>query len=58
MNFLECVKITSIGLKLNRPQLQHLLFLERNKSQKTQLLLGFRTKPGVLCGLPVAYLLF
>ena len=28
-SFLECVKITAIGLKLDRPQLQHcLLFLE------------------------------
>ena len=29
--FSECVKIASVGLKLDRPQLQHwLLFLEHN----------------------------
>ena len=29
--FLKCVKIASVGLKLDRPQLQHwLLFLEHN----------------------------
>ena len=39
-NFSGGVKITSIGLKLDRPQLQHwLLFLEHNKSQTTQILL-------------------
>ena len=33
--FLECVKITSVGVKLNRPQLQHwLLVLEHNTFQK------------------------
>ena len=38
--FLEWVKLTSIGIKLDRPHLQHwLLFLEHDKSQKTQMLL-------------------
>ena len=31
LTFLECVKIASVGLKLDRPQLQHwLLFLEHS----------------------------
>ena len=44
--FLEGVKITSIGLKLNRPQLQHwLLFLEYNRLSSKDL--------NVVAGLPV-----
>ena len=35
-NFLERVKITSVGLKLDRPQLQHwLLFLEHILTNKS-----------------------
>ena len=35
--FLEGVKITSVGLKLNRPQLQHwLLFLEHNTIKRSK----------------------
>ena len=38
--FLECIKMTSTGVELDRPQLQQWLsFLEHNNSQKTQLLL-------------------
>ena len=46
LNFLEGVKITSVGLKLDRPQLQHwLLFLEHN---------WFRSKDvSVVADLPV-----
>ena len=34
----ECVKITPVGLKLDRPQLQHwLLFLEHNKFRSKDL---------------------
>ena len=44
--FLECVKITSVGLKLDRPQLQHwLLFLEHNRYRSKYL--------NVVAGLPV-----
>ena len=44
--FLEGVKITSVGLKLDRPQLQHwLLFSEHNR---------FRSKDlNVVAGLPI-----
>ena len=44
--FLEGVKITSVGLKLGRPQLQHrLLLLEHNKLRPKDL--------NVAVGLPV-----
>ena len=44
--FLEGVKITSVGLKLNRPQLQHWLLLLEHKR--------FRSKDlNVAAGLPV-----
>ena len=44
--FLEGVKITSVGLKLDRPQLQHwLLFLEHNRLRSEDL--------NVVAGLPV-----
>ena len=44
--FLEGVKITSVGLKLERPQLQHwLLFLEHNRLRPKDL--------NVVAGLPV-----
>ena len=44
--FLECVKISSIGLKLDRPQLQHwLLFLEHNRLRSNNL--------NVVAGIPV-----
>ena len=34
--FLECVKITSVGLQLDRPHLKHwLLFLEHNRSENS-----------------------
>ena len=47
--FLEGVKITSVGLKLDRPQLQHwLLFLEHNTINR------LRSKDlNVVAGLPV-----
>ena len=47
--FLEDVKITSVGLKLYRPQLQHwLLFLEHNTIKR------LRSKDlNVVAGLPV-----
>ena len=36
--FLEGVKITSVGLKIDRPQLQHwLLFLEHNRLRSKDL---------------------
>ena len=39
--FLECVKITSSGLKLDRPHLQHwLLFLEHNRSENSNVVSG------------------
>ena len=45
--FLEGVKITSAGLKLDRPQLQHwLLFLEHNR-------LRSKDFKNVVAGLPV-----
>ena len=44
--FPEGVKITSVGLKLDRPQLQHwLLFLEHNRLTSKDL--------NVVAGLPV-----
>ena len=44
--FRECVKITSVGLKLDRPQLaQRLLFLERNRPRSEN--------SNVVAGLPV-----
>ena len=44
--FLEGVKITSVGLKLDRPQLQHwLLFLEHNRLRSKDL--------NIVAGLPV-----
>ena len=44
--FLECVRITSVGLKLDRPQLQHwLLFLAHNRSRSEN--------SNVVAGLPV-----
>ena len=44
--FLEDVKISSVGLKLNRPQLQHwLLFLEHNRIGSKDV--------NVVAGLPV-----
>ena len=44
---LVCVKITSAGLKLDRPQLQHwLLFLDHNRLRSKDLL-------NVVVGLPV-----
>ena len=47
--FLKGVKITSVGLKLDRPQLQHwLLFLEHNTANR------LRCKDlNVVAGLPV-----
>ena len=47
--FLEGVKITSVGLKLDRPQLQHwLLYLEHNTINR------LRSKDlNVVAGLPV-----
>ena len=47
--FLESVKITSVGLKVDRPQLQHwLLFLEHNTINR------LRPKDlNVITGLPV-----
>ena len=47
--FLEGVKITAVGLKLDRPQLQHwLLFLEHNTTN------SLRSKDlNVVAGLPV-----
>ena len=45
LNFFSCVKITSVGLKLDRPQLQHwLLFLEHNR---------LRSENSNVVGLPV-----
>ena len=44
--FFEGVKITSVGLKLDRPQLQHwLLFLEHNELRSKDL--------NAVAGLPV-----
>ena len=44
--FLEGVKITSVGLKLDRPQVQHwLLFLEHNRLTPKEV--------NVVAGLPV-----
>ena len=44
--FLEGVKITSVGVKLDRPQVQHwLLFLEHNRLRSKDL--------NVVAGLPV-----
>ena len=37
-NFLKCVRITSVGLKLDRPQLQHWLsFLEHSRLKSKDL---------------------
>ena len=39
--FLECVKITSVGLELDRPQLQHwLLFLEHDRFENSNAVAG------------------
>ena len=39
--FLECVKTTSVGLKLDRPQLQHwLLLLEHSRSENSNAAAG------------------
>ena len=44
--FLEGVKVTSVALKLDRPQLQHwLLFLEHNRLRSEDI--------NVVAGLPV-----
>ena len=50
--FLKCVKITSVSLKLDRPQLQHwLLFLEHNKprSESTNVVAGLPVPMGYDC---------
>ena len=45
--FLEGVKITSVSLKLERPQLQHwLLFLEHNRSENSNVAAGLPTLSG------------
>ena len=48
--FLECVKIMSVGLKLDRPQLQHwLLFLEHNKPENSNAAAGLPVPLGYDC---------
>ena len=50
--FLECVRITSVGLKLDRPQLQHrLLFLEHNRprSENSNVVEGLPVTMGYDC---------
>ena len=48
--FLECVKITSVGLKLDRPQPQHLLlFLEHNRSENSNVVAGLPVPIGYGC---------
>ena len=57
LNFLEGVKITSIGLKLVRPQLQHwLLFLEHDPGLDLKTCTNgswIYNDPLVVAGLPV-----
>ena len=48
--FLECAKITSVGLKLDRSQLQHWLsFLEHNKSENSNVVAGLPVPTGYDC---------
>ena len=48
--FLECVKITSVGLKLDRPQLQYwLLFLEHNRCKNANVAAGLPVSIGYDC---------
>ena len=51
-NFFEYVKITSVGLKLDRPQLEHwLLFLEhsRSGSEDSNVVAGLPVRMGYDC---------
>ena len=48
--FLECVKITIVGLKLDRPQQQQwLLFLEHNGSENLNAVAGLPVTMGYDC---------
>ena len=48
--FLEGVNITTIGLKLDRPQLQHwLLFLEHDRSENSNVVAGLPVSMGYDC---------
>ena len=50
LNFLECVEITSVRVKVNRPLLQHcLLLLEYNKYENSNVAAGLPEPIGHDC---------
>ena len=50
LTFLECVKISSVGLKLHRPQLHHwILFSEHNRSENSNVVVDLPVPMGYGC---------